>query len=377
LGCVGGEHGGGTVVSDLGLCLNVDRDCVGLGDVHDVLHVLGHMADDIDVLDDFLGDVDVTHNLDLYGGVNVTDNVHGLVDNLGLGDVVGSVNINNLDLGNVSDLFDLNNLGHVLDDFVGLVHIGGHGHVTDLLLHAGLDLGHVSDDLELTFLDNNLGNVSNDLLDLRNLHILDGDRDVDGHGGLDVLDLGHGDGHLADLGHGSNNGHLDLLVNVLGHVDGAVNDDLTGHVADLSDLDLDRAGHFAVLDDLNGHILVHNLLLGHLYDTLNRDGAGDLLGDLNILDNCLNLNLGHFHNALYGFLHILDLGHLNDALLGDDLGNVDNAFLVDNLGLHHLYGGRHEGGVVGNEHGLLTLLETRGPERLSGSHRDVLGSEHV
>jgi len=353
LGSVGGEHGGGTVVSNLGLCLDVDGDCVGSGDVHDVLHGLGHVADDIDVLDDFLGHVDVTHDLNLDGGVDVTDDVYGLVDNLGLGDLVGSVNIDDLDLGHVSDLFDLNNLGHVSDDLVGLVYVLGHGHVTDLLLHAGLDLGHVTNDLELALLHDDLGHVSNDFLDLRNLHILDGDGDVDGHGGLDVLDLGHGDGHLADLGHSADNGHLDLLIDVLGHVNGAVHDDLTRHVADLSDLDLDGAGHFAVLDDLNGHVLVHNLVLGDLHNALNGHGAGDLLGDLNILDDCLDLNMGHLHYAFHGLLDVLDLRHLNDALLGDDLGYVDNAFLVHDLGLHHLHWSLHEGGVVaGHQHGL-------------------------
>jgi hypothetical protein len=74
---------------------------------------------------------------------------------------------------------------------------------------------------------------------------------------------------------------------------------------------------------------------------------------LNILHNGLILNVGHLHNAFDGLLNILNLRNLNNALLGDDFGNVHNAFLSDDLALNEC-GLRSEMG--GHQHGVSELL---------------------
>lgn len=339
---VGSHHG--CVMENLGLGLDVDGHSVGAGHVHDLLNVVRDVTDDVNVLDDLLGDVHVTHDLNLHGGIHVLDDVHVLVDDLGLVHGVGAINIDGLELGHVADLFDLNNLGHVLYDLIGSVNVLSDGDVTDLLADLCLNLGDMTNNLELAFLYDNLGHVADDFLDLGHLNVLDGDGNMDRDGGLDMLDLRHGDWHFAGAGHSPDNGHLYLLLNVLGHMHGAVHDDLTGHVTDLGHLNLDGARDLTVLDDLDGNILVDDLMVWDLHNLLNRDGSGDLMRYLDILHDGLDLYLGDFNNALNGLLNILNLGHLHDALLSHDLGDVHNALLGHNLGLDQ--GGSMSNGVM-------------------------------
>jgi hypothetical protein len=350
----------------------VDRDSVGAGHLLDDLEVLGHVLDDVNVLDDLLGDMDVAHDLDLNRGVDVLNDVNVLVHNLGLVHGVGALDVHNLDLGNVADVLDGDDLGHVLDDLVGLVHVLRHGNVLDDLLSLGYELGDMADDLDVTILGHNLGHVADDLLDLGHLHILDGHGDVDGHGSLHMLDLGHSNGNLADFGDGSDDGDLNLLVDILGYVDLALDDDLTRDMADLSDLNFDGLGDVAVLDHLDGHILIHNLVLRDLDDALDGDGASDLLRDLDLLDDMLDLDLGNLDNALNGAVDVLDHGDLHNALLSHDLGNMNNALLGHNLGLNQLGGGSMKGGMeAGQQHWLSQLGGGSKSLVLSG------GSEHV
>jgi len=355
----GHEHGGGGPGGHLGLGLNVDGHGVRAGHIHDLLNGNGLVLDHIHVLNDLSGHVHVTHDLDLNGGVNVLDDIDGVVDDLGLVDGVGTVNIDYLNLGHVSDLFDLNNLGDVLDDLHGGINIGGNRDVTDLLAGLSDDLGDMTNDLKFSSLGHNLGHVSDDLLDLGNLNVFDGHGHMDCDGGLDVLDLGNRYGDLTDLGHGLHDGDLNALFNDLGDMDRSVHDDLTGNVADLRNFNLNRARDLAVLDDLNSDVLVDDLVLRDLNNSLDRDGTSDLLGDLDLLHHGLDLDLGNLDDALNRALDVLNLWDLHNSLLSDNLGNVDDTFLGDDLRLDHLHGGGNlgNGGMhdTGHEHGVSEL----------------------
>jgi len=347
-----GEHWCGGVVAqgNLGLGLDVHGHGIWAGYVHNLLHVDGLVLDHIYVLDNLAGHVHVLDHLDLNGGVNVLDDINVLVDDLGLVDGIGAIDVDDLNLWHVADLFDLNNLGHVLDDLKGGIYVGGNWNVADFLACLCHNLGNMTDDLVFSCLGHDLRYVANDLLDLRDLNVFDGYGYVYGYGGLDMLDLWHGDLDLTDLGYSLHDGNLHLLFDELGHVDGAVHNDLTRDVTDLSDFNLDGAGDLAVLNDFNRDVFVDDLVLGHLNNSLHGDGASDLLGDLHILHDGLDLNLGDLNDSLNGFLNVLNLRDLHNALLCHDLGNVDNALLGDDLGLDHVYGGMSNGGKARHQH---------------------------
>jgi hypothetical protein len=341
----GGHHGSRGPVSNLGLSLYVYGDSVGAGHVHDLLNGDGLVLDHINMLNYLLGYVDVTYNLYLHRGIDVLDDINGLVDNFGLVDGVGSVNINDLDGGHVADLFDLNNLGYVLDDFNRGINILGNRDVADFLACLSHDFGNVTDDFEFASLSNYLGHVSDDFLYLGYLNVLDGDRYVHGHGGLNVLNLGDSYRDLTNFGDSLDDGDLNLLFNDLVHMDGAVNNNLAGDLTNLRNFDLNRARDLTMLNNLNRYVLVDDLWLWDLNYTFYGDRACDLLGYLNILDDSLDLHLRDFYDSLYRSFNILDLWHFNDALLCDDLGNVNNALLGDDLALDHLYGSMVNGGM--------------------------------
>jgi hypothetical protein len=344
-------------VQELGLSVHVDRDCVGLGDLHDVLKVLGHVLDDINVLDDLLGDVHMLDDFDLNGGINMLDDIDVLVDDLGLVHVVGALDVHNLDLRNMAHLLHGHELGHMLDHLDGGVNILGHRDVADNFLSLGDEFGDVLDDLHITVLLHDLGHVADDLLDLLDLNVLDGYGDVHGHGGLYVLDGGYSDGHLTDLGDSLDDWDLDLLLNILGDMDLALNHHLARDVADLGHLNLDGLGDLAVLDDLNGHILVHDLVLRYLDDLLDVNRASDLLRHMDVLDHSLDLHLGHLHDALHWAVNVLDHGDLHNAFLSDNLGNVDDTLLSEDLALNQLGGGMSDKGATeaGQQHWLSQL----------------------
>lgn len=343
---VGGHHGASSPVSDLGLGLYVNGDSIRAWDVYDLLNGDVLVLDDINVLNYLLGDVDVFDDLDLYRGVHVLDDINVLVDDFSLVDGVGAINIDDLDSGHVSNLFDLDNLGHVLDDFIGGINILGNMDVFDHFASLSHDFRNVSDNFEFTGLSNYLGHVSDDFLDLWDLNVLDGYGNMHSDGCLDMLDLRDRYGDLADLGYSLDDGYLDLLFNDLLHRNWSVDNNLAGDVTNLRNLNLNRAGDLSVLNDLNRDILVDDLMLRDLNYALYRDRACDLLFNLHIFYDGLYLHLGHFNDSLIELLNILDLGNLNDTLLCRDLGNMNNALLSNNLGLNHLYGGMLEYGSM-------------------------------
>jgi len=345
MGSEGGHHGASSPVSYLGLGLNVDGNGIRAWDVHDLLKGDVFVLDHINVLNYLLRNVDVFDDLNLYGGVDVLDDINVLVDDFSLVDGVGAVNIDDLDSGHVSNLFDLYKLRYVLDDFIGSINILRNRDVFNHFACLSHDFRNVLDDFVFTSLSNDLGHMSDDFLDLWDLNVLDGYGDVHGDGCLDMLDLRNGYRDLADFWYGLDDGYLDLLFNDLLHVYWSVDNNLAGNVTNLRNLDLDGTGDLSVLNDLDGDILVDDLVLRDLNYALYRDGACDLLFNLHIFYDCLYLHLGHFNNSLIKLLNILDLGNLNDALLSRDLGNMNNALLSNNLGLNHLDGGMMNGSM--------------------------------
>jgi len=345
VGSEGGHHGASSPVSNLGLSLNVDGNGIRARYVHDLLNGDVLVLDHINVLNYLLGYVDVFDDLDLYGCVNVLDDIDVLVDDFSLVDGVGSVNVDDLDSGHVSNLLDLYNLRYVLDDFIGGINVLRNRDVFNHFACLSHDFRNVSDDFEFTGLSNDLGHVSDDFLDLWDLNVLDGYGDMYGDGCLDMLDLRDSYRDLADFGNSLDDWYLDLLFDDLLHVHWSVDNNLAGDVANLRNLDLNGAGDLSVLNDLNGNILVDDLMLRNLNYALYGDRACDLLFNLHIFYDGLYLHLGHFNDSLIELLNILYLGNLNDALLSRDLGNMNNALLSNNLGLNHLDRGVVNGGM--------------------------------
>jgi len=299
--------------------------------VHDLLNGDVFVLDHINVLNYLLGYVDVFDDLDLYGGIHVLDDIDVLIDDFSLVDGVGAVNVNYLDSGHMSNLFDLDKLGHVLDDFIRGINILGNRDVFNHFACLSHDLGDVSDDFEFTGLSNDLWHVSDYFLDLWYLNVLDGYGNMHGDGCLDMFYLRDSYRDLADFRYSFDDRYLDLLFNDLLHLDWSVDNNLAGDVTNLGNLDLYRAGDLSVLNDLNGDILVDDLMLRDLNYALYRDGACDLLFNLHILYDGLYLHLRDFDNSLIELLNILDLGDLNNALLCCDFGNMHNALLCDHL----------------------------------------------
>jgi hypothetical protein len=316
--------------------VDVDGHSVGAGNLNDLLKWLGDVLHDVNVLDDLAGHMDVLNHLDFNGSVNVLDHINGMVDDLGLVHGVGSVNINHLHLGNMADLLDLNQLGNVLDNIDRGVNVLNNRNMLDLFNDTGLNLGNMADDLNLAFLHDHLGNVAHDFLYLGHFHELYGDGHVNGHGGLDMLDLRNRDVDNLFTGNSFDDWHIHALFDDLLHGNWAVHNNLTGHVADLLNLNLNGSGYFAMLDNLHSDILVDDLMLRNLNNALHGHGAGNIVGNLDLLDDSLDLHLGNFDNLLDGLLNVLNLWDLNDALLCDDLGNMDNSFLSQDLALNQL-----------------------------------------
>jgi len=322
--------------------VHIDRDSVGLGHLNNVLDFHMLVDDLFDLLNDFTGNMDMLDDLDLVGNIHDLGNVHILLNNLGLGDMVGPVDINRLELRNVAHLLNLHDLGNVLDDLHRSVNVVRDVDVPDLLNDLSFNLGDMLDHLEGAFLGDDLRHMADDLLDVHDLLVAHGDGDVDGDRSLDMADLGNGNLNFADLRDRLHNGHLDVLLHNLGHVDGAVNNDLPRHVLDLSNLDLNGARNLTVLNDLNRDVLVDNLMLGHLHDPLHRDGARDRHRDLDVLHDVLQLDLGNLHNPFNGPVDVLHLGDLNDALPGLHFGDMDDALC------HHVTLKKH--GLTSREH---------------------------
>jgi len=339
-------------VGNLRLGLNVNGDSIRAWDIHDLLNGNMLVLDHINVLNYLLGYVDVFNDLDLYGCVNVLDDIDVLVDDFSLVDGVGAVNIDDLDSGHMSNLLDLNNLRYVLDDFIGGINVLRNRDVFDHFTSLSHDFRDVSYDFVFTGLSNDLGHMSDYFLDLWDLNILDLYGDVHGDGCLDMLDLRDRYGDLADLRYSFDDRYLDSLFNDLLHVYWSVYNNLAGDVTNLRNLNLNRARDLSVLNNLDGDILVDDLILRNLNYALYGDGACDFMFNLHIFYDGLYLHLGHFNDSLIKLLNILDLWNLNDALLCRDLGNMNNALLSNNLGLNHLDGSVVNGGMheAGHQH---------------------------
>lgn len=319
------------------------RDRVGAGHLDDLLERLRYMSDDINMLDDLLGHVDVLDDLYLNWSINMLDDVYCLVNYLCLVYGVGAVNINHLDLRDVTDLLDLDDLGHVPNHLYRSIDVLRDWDVAYLLDDLGLDLRHVAYHFKLSLLGDYLGYVTDDLLNLWHLYVLDGYVDVHGHRGLHVLDLRHRDVHGTLYRHSLNKGYFDLLLDELRHVYRSVHYHLARNMADLRDLYLHRAGYLAVLDDLIRHVLVDDLVLRNFNHLLYGNRACDMLGNLDLLDNSLDLHLRNFNHALHWSLNILHLRDLHYALLCYYLRHMDDTLLSENLALNQVYGSRKRG----------------------------------